>query len=158
MLDPEARHELIVALLPYAGFRIDIFAFSKSTEVLVLADMLHVASRHAGCKCKLWVAISERLRISGGEGVSLAYATDSTPEELEAVHPLNNAFGTALGKSGIRYSFAIGGFAKTDLVEQVPSPAPSVLPWDASDVAPYRIQIIEKPLLDPNWPVTPPQA
>jgi hypothetical protein len=157
-LDVDARHELIVALLPYAGFRIDIFAFSKSTEVLVLGDMLLNPCRHAGCKCKMWVAISDRLRISGGEGVVLAFAADATPEENETMAFVNVAVATALQRSKIRYSIAFGGFRKTDSVEFVPSPAPSVLPWDPNDVAPFRIQIIEKPLLDHNWPVTPPQA
>lgn len=158
VLDLEAREELIKALLPYKGFRIDIFAFSKSMEVLVLADMLLGACRRTGCNCKMWVATSERLRIPNAEDVTLAFADDATPEENETMAFINMAVATLLQRSRIPYSTAWGGFRKADVVEPVPSPAPSVLPWDTNDVAPYRIQIVEKTLLERHWPVTPPPA
>ena len=158
LLTREASEELITALLPYAGFKIDVFAFSKEQEVFLLADMLNAACRSAGCDSKLANVISDRIRIPAATGVVLAFAADATPEENDVMPFINMALFTALRKSGIECSYTPNGFRKTDVIEQETPPNSGFVPRNVQDIAPFRIQIAENSLLDSPWPVTPTQA
>jgi hypothetical protein len=149
---------LVDELIQHTGFRIDVLAFGKDGEVMTLADELTGACLRAGCKCKLFVANSDRHKIISMEGVTLALAGDATPEENDVVPFIVTAVAKALAKSGIRYSTSFGGFRKIDPIEEQDPAGTKRFFWDPADVAPCRIQVSEKNLIDFEWPVTPPQA
>jgi hypothetical protein len=158
VLSREAIDGLIEALLPYAGFRIDIFIFSKTMEVVAFADMLNHACLRAGCNSKLSAISSDRLKIPDTKGVIFTFAADATPQENDVSPFVQMAVATALRRSSIEFSQASRVYKKTDKIEPEVSTDRWFVSVDPTDIAPFRIQISEKNLLEHNWPVTPPQA
>jgi len=145
-LDLGASRDLEKALIPYAGTRIDIFAFdSHLQEVSAFAYVLISVCRRAGCDCKLWMPSTTMPRMMGAS-VVLATALESTPEENELFSPIAMALAQSLARSDIKVNAAIHGFSKKYSNE--PQPAPGFRPWNEDDVASFRIQIVEKALLD----------
>lgn len=154
ILPREAIDALIEALLSYEGFRIDIFTFGKNVEVIALADTLNRAFLRAGCNSKVFAMVSDRLKIADLKGVTLALAMDATPQENGVAPFVLTAVANVLSRSSIGFSQAFGAYRKTDRIEQDTSPSAGVNP---SDIAPFRIQIVEKNLLEHSWSVRPPQ-
>jgi hypothetical protein len=98
---------------------------------------------------------SDRLKIADLKGVTLAFAVDATPQENETSAFVQMAIATALRRSSIEFTQAFGAYRKTDPIAQEISPG-TEFPVDLLHIAPFRIQICEKNLLDHSWPVTPP--
>ena len=147
-LTPDAYIDLQTALSPLAGTRLDIFAFdSERGDTLPFAYELANVSRRAGLDCKLWVPSTAIPRMRGIRAdVLIASAKECTPEENERSSAISMAFAQALVRSGIKANTAMHGFLAKDPIS--PDPAPTFNPWNPNDVAPFRIQIVERELLD----------
>jgi hypothetical protein len=149
-LTDAAYSDLQQALGSYVGTRIDIFAFGHSqlAEVMRFAVELMTACRRAGCDCKVWKpgpSITPPSILTGS--VLMTTARESTAEQNEILGSLANIFASALTRSGIKFTFSMHGFSDTDPVAPNPLPA-NALPWNPNNVARFRLEIIEKSLLD----------
>jgi hypothetical protein len=147
-LTPEAYIDLQAAPSPLAGTRLDIFAFDNHREdVMPFGYEVTNVSRRAGLDCKLWTPSTAIPRIRGVRtDVLVASAKECTPEDNEFSSVISMAFAQAFVRSGIKVNTLMHGFSVIDPI--APDAAPGTNSWNPSDVAPFRIQIVEKELLD----------
>jgi hypothetical protein len=144
-IDSSTYTKLVEALTPFAGTRIDVFTCDDNIlEVLILGDTIKAACLQAGCKCKQWLQYAGH-RLPGD--VVIAVARDATNNERHDVFPiLSGAFAAALATAGIIVASSWGGYSRTD--PRVPNSTGAFEPWNPDDVAPFRIQVSEKALVD----------
>lgn len=147
-LNANAYVDLLEALSPLTGTRLDVFAFdSHKGDVLSFAIELTNVSKRAGLDCKLWIPSTDAPRIwSLRTDVVIASAKECTPEQNELSSAISMAFARALVVSGIKPQTVMHGFSMTD--PSAPAPAPGTGSWNPSDVAPFRIQIVEREFLN----------
>jgi hypothetical protein len=151
-LDRSTVEQIRTILAPHAGLRIDVFAFDNHvTEVRGLADALNSSFRQAGCASKLRLP-SDGRRMPG-EAIVFGIANDCSEEEQKKLQSLARSLGVVLSGLSIRSSI-FAGFLRGESSVGKSKPASWMrTPWDAEDVAPFRVQVGEKTPLD-DW--TPP--
>jgi hypothetical protein len=133
--------ELVKALAPHAGKRVDIVAFDHhDTEVAVLTDSLNAAFAEANWKNKLWW-FSSGPRMSG-EGVTIGIARERSQDESLILQAIAWEIVSVLGKFGIPASLGVSAFSKTDLTKSAEASG-----WLISEVATLRVQVVQKPLI-----------
>ena len=145
-LTADVYRNLLKALSPLAGTRLDVFAFdSHKGDVWSFANELTNVSKRAGLDCTLWFPPPETPRILAFRtDVVFASAKECTPEENELSSSLSMAFAEALARAGITIRLALHDFS-------LESDLPGFSPFDPSRFAPFRIQIVEREFLDSSF-------
>jgi hypothetical protein len=146
-LSRETLERITEFLRPYAGLRIDVFAYDNNwMEVRIFAENLHFAFNTAGCFSRTWLS-DVGLRMPGEELV-FGVALECSKAESRTLQEVAWRLGVMLEAESMKFSICVAGFSKDE-----PNPPNSTLgypPWNPADVASLRVQIVQRSTLD-SW-------
>jgi len=134
-------------LAEYAGKRIDVYAWdTHSLEVRILADSFNSIFLRAGLISVLW-HVGAGVRMAGDDS-TFGVARDAKPDEKEKLERIGWAIGGPVSDSSMKFLQSIGEFATTD--PHVPNTMRGCSHEAIEDVAPIRLQIVQRVLVD-SW-------